>query len=489
MARSLWVKLMGAFALVILVGTGLVVVLVSQATQGQFELYVTQSGRQWALWLAPTLADFYARSGAWGGVEAVLQNPWASTTPGGMSDGMMDGGMNGMDEWGSDRDMMPVGNGWLASGSRLVLADAAAQVVADTAGTLNGAKLQPDDIARGVPIVSGGRTVGTLIVTPDSQPATPAAEYLAAVNRSVVWAGLAAGVVALVLGSFLFFQIIRPLRSLSAAAHGIAQGDLSQRAWVGSQDDVGQVALTFNHMADALQRFSAERRQLFADVAHELRTPLAVIQSNLEAMLDGVLPASPEELASLHLETRLLNRVISDLRTLTLAEAGQLRLEKQWVVPGLVLQQVVERLRLRAEEKAITLETHLAEGVPQILADPQRLTQIITNLVDNALRYTPAGTRITLAARPGPGALELTVEDDGPGIPPAELPHVFDRFWRAEKSRNRATGGSGLGLAIVKHLVEAHGGQIHVSSWSGQGTHFCILLPTDDGRSLARSAG
>ncbi len=379
--------------------------------------------------------------------------------------------------------MMPEGDGWLASGSRLVLADATGQVVADTAGTLMGSALPPDDIERGVPIVSGGRTVGTLIATPYSQPATPAADYLAAVNRSVIWAGLAAGGVALMLGSFLFFQIIRPLRSLSAAAHSMAQGDLSQRAWVGAQDDIGQVALTFNHMADAVQRFSVERRQLLADVAHELRTPLAVIQGNLEAMLDGVLPASPEELASLHQETRLLHRIIDDLRTVSLAEAGQLRLEKQWIDPGLVLQQVAERLRLRADDKAIRLETNFAWGLPQILADPQRLTQILTNLVDNALRYAPAGTRVELAAQPRPGSLELTVQDDGPGIPAAELPHVFDRFWRAEKSRNRATGGSGLGLAIVKHLVEAHGGHIQVSSQIGAGTRFSIRLPGDTPRS------
>ena len=292
-----------------------------------------------------------------------------------------------------------------------------------------------------------------------------------------MWAGLAAGAVALVLGSILFFQIIRPLRSLSAAARGIAQGDLSQRAWVGDKDEVGQVALTFNQMAETLQRYAVERRNMIADIAHELRTPLSVVQSNLEAMLDGVLSATPEELASLHQETLLLNRLIADLRTLSLAEAGQLRLEKQTVDLAALTRQVSDRLRLRAEEKNILLETNVSGELLEIQADPERLTQVVTNLVDNALRYTPTGTRVTMAARRLPDAVELTVGDNGPGIPVDELPHVFDRFWRAEKSRNRATGGSGLGLAIVKQLVEAHGGRVWVESPVGGGTQFRIQLP------------
>ncbi len=477
MTRSLWIKLMGAFALVIVVGTGLVVVLVSRATTSQFELYVTQSGQQWAARLAPTLAGYYAQTGAWTGVEAVLQDPGTVTGSGRtswMGNGMgMGGSMGG---WQPETSMMDAGM-WGAFGSRLVLADAQAQVVADTANTLVGTRLLVDDIALGTPITVQNQRVGTLLVTPFSAPATPAGDYLSAVNGSVVWASLAAGVVALVLGSVLFFQIVRPLRSLSAAARGIGQGDLSQRAWVGDQDEVGQVALTFNQMAETLQRYAAERRNMIADIAHELRTPLAVVQSNLEAMLDGVLPASPEELASLHQETLLLNRLIADLRTLSLAEAGQLHLDKKPVSLDALLQGVVERMRLRAGERQMILETRMGAGLPPISADAERLGQALTNLIDNALRYTPAGTRITVAAHSAPGGVEVDVVDDGPGIPPDEIPHVFDRFWRGEKSRNRATGGSGLGLAIVKQLVEAHGGQVRVDSTAGAGTRFSLYLP------------
>lgn len=480
--RSLWLKLIGAFALVILVGTGAVVFLVSHATTGQFELYVTQTGRQWAAALAPGLSSYYARFGSWKGVEAVLQNPWAyGATSSGMSEGEWMGGMgNGMmgdmGGWQSESGMM-MDNMWTAVGNRLVLVNAEGVVVADTAGALLGTQLHGDDLARGMPITTGERRVGTLIVTPFDAPATPASDFLGAINRSVLWAGVTAGGVALVIGSALFLQIVRPLRSLAGAARGIEQGDLSQRAWVGDQDEVGQVALTFNQMAEALQRYAAERRNMIADIAHELRTPLSVVQSNLEAMLDGVLPATPEELASLHQETLLLNRLITDLRTLSLAETGQLHLEKQSVDPGELIQYVIERMTPRAEEKKISLEADTLDTLPEIQADSERLTQVITNLVDNALRYTPSGTHVTLGARSMPGGVELSVADTGSGIPPEDLPHIFDRFWRAEKSRNRTLGGSGLGLAIVKQLVEAHGGHIQVESQLGAGTHFVIQLP------------
>jgi signal transduction histidine kinase len=294
-------------------------------------------------------------------------------------------------------------------------------------------------------------------------------------------AGFAAGLVALFLGSLLFFRIIRPLRSLAAAAHGIAQGDLDKRAWVGDDDEVGKVALTFNQMAETLQRYSKERQNMIADIAHELRTPLAVIQSNLEGMIDGVLPSSPDELVSLHQEALLLNRLIGDLRTLSLAETGQLNLEKQATDLGKLVQRVVDRLSLRAEEKKISIKTELAEDLPIIQADPERMRQVITNLVDNALRYTPAGTIITVAAHLSSGNIEMSVSDDGPGISPEDIPNVFDRFWRAEKSRSRVTGGSGLGLAIVKQLIEAHGGNISVvSEGLTKGTAFKLILPINE---------
>lgn len=481
MWRTLWVKLMGAFALVILAGTGLVVLLVSRTTTGQFELYVTRSGQLWAAQLAPTLATYYSRSGSWKGVEAVLSDPWVDMTADqGAGDGWMgDMGMMGDRGSGSPGSTTMMGGMWATLGSRLILADGGSVVVADTAGGLTGTRLPAENLSRGTPIVLGGQTVGTLIVTPFATPATPAGDFLGAVNRAVLWAGLGAGALALVIGSVLFYEIVRPLRSLAAAARGIAEGDLQRRAQTGGRDEVGQVGRAFNQMAETLQRYSLERRNMTADIAHELRTPLSVIQSNLEAMLDGVLPASLDELAALHQETLLLNRLIGDLRTLSLAEAGQLHLELKPVDAAELVQQVTERLRLRAMEKQVTLQAIANRRLPVVQGDPERLAQALGNLVDNALRHTPAGTRVTVEARSAMGGLELAVTDDGPGISAEDLPHLFDRFWRAEKSRNRAMGGSGLGLAIVKQLAEAHGGQVRVVSPTdpGHGTCFSLWLP------------
>lgn len=476
--HSLWLKLIGAFALIIVIGTGLVVILVSQTTAGQFELYITRTGQQWATHLAPVLASYYARTGTWKGVEAVLRNPWSSGASNDrmMHDGMM-GGDRGWTEQGGMRDSDMMSDMWAWSGDRLILVQADGTVVADTANTLVGSRLPADAVAKGTPILLGERTIGTLIVTPLAAPATPASDFLGAVNRSALLSGLAAGIVAIGLGSLLFIQIIRPLRRLSAAALAIAGGDLSQRVHVRGRDEIGQVALTFNQMAEHLQRYAVERQNMIGDIAHELRTPLSVIQSNLEAMLDGVLPTTSEELSSLHQETLLLNRLITDLRTLSLAEAGQLHLDKHLIDLDPLVKQVVDRMRLRAEEKNMVLETHIAGELPQVQADPERLMQVITNLLDNALRYNPIGAHVTVGACASGNSVELSVCDNGTGVSPEDLPHLFERFWRAEKSRNRATGGSGLGLAIVKQLVEAHHGQVSVDTQPGVGTRFTVQIP------------
>jgi two-component system OmpR family sensor kinase/two-component system sensor histidine kinase BaeS len=495
--RSLWIKLIGAFALVILVGIGVMVLLANQATIGQFELYVTQTGQQWANQLAPVLSNYFAQTGSWDGVEKLLLQPTAygvTSTSGssgndgcmdGMSGGGMMGDMGGMmdsnwENWGSedwcqdDQWMMDM---WTSTGNRLVLVDENWVIVADTANVLEGTRLQADDIARGTSIILQGKQVGTIIVTPFNSPATPAGDFLSSVSSSVLWAGIAAGIVALVMGSLLFFQITRPLRSLSDAALSIANGDLHQRAWAGNKDEIGQVARTFNLMADKLQSYEAERQNMTADIAHELRTPLSVIQGNLEAMLDNVLPSSAKELALLHQETIFLNRLISDLRTLSLADAGQLNLHKYPIVLTELVDQVVDRLQLRIDEKEIDLWINIPTSLPVIQVDPERLSQVLTNLLDNVLRYTPSGTRVEIEADNTPESIRVKISDNGPGISNDELPKLFDRFWRAEKSRNRTTGGSGLGLAIVKQLITAHGGQVWAENLPGRGAQFCFTLP------------
>lgn len=484
MMRSLWLKLMGAFLLVVVVGGGIDTYLVSRSTQTQFSQYIDQNGRVFAQQLAPTLAQYYSRQGNWQGVENLLNNPWGTSM---MNDGM---GMMGEDNWGMWQegngmemggDMMgSASNPWNMMGVRLLLADAQGTIIADSAAQDVGKSLSSADLAAGVPVIAGNQQVGTLLPVYASPNATsPAGEFVSSVNRSTWWAGIIAVVVALLLGSLLFFHIVAPIQRLTSAAQKIAAGDLHQRIPTQAQDEIGTLATAFNQMADSLAQHEELRRNLIADVAHELRTPLTVIQGNLEAMLDGVLPASPQEIATLRDEAALLTRLVSDLRLLSLAEAGQLKLERVKIDPAELIMRAVEPFRLQAQSSQIELALELAPNLPSISVDADRIAQVIRNLLSNALRHTPAGGRVTVTCRNDKTqSLLITVSDTGEGIPPDDLPFVFDRFYRADKSRSRASGGSGIGLAIVKQLVEAHGGKVRAESQSGQGTTFGFTLPS-----------
>lgn len=298
------------------------------------------------------------------------------------------------------------------------------------------------------------------------------------------------------MGSVLFFQITAPVRKLKAAAQAIATGDLSQRVQVQTRDELGDLAMTFNYMAESLSRAESQRRQMVADVAHELRTPLSVMQANLEAMQDGVLPLDAEEIASLHEETVLLSRLVADLHLLSMAEAGQLKLERVEVEPGELVRRAAERLNHSTQERGVTLLIETSPALPPVRADADRISQVVGNLISNSLRYTGSGGSITVKAEARSGQhpanspqrvaeVLVSVTDTGSGIPEADLPHIFDRFYRADKSRTRASGGSGLGLAIVKYIVEAHGGKIWAESPvrnvvhpESRGTRISFTLPT-----------
>jgi signal transduction histidine kinase len=489
--RSLWFRLIGAFALVIFIGVVANSVLIDRATGGQFSRYVTQSGKTVAQRLAPVLADEYAQDGGWQNAEAWLEStpqpgvvapgvgphmggmmgrgPAASGSAGGVTQHMMMSGVSG--------DM------WATMGVRLMLADESGVVVADTLGSFKGTSLKPSDLTAGTPVVVAGRQVGTLLaVLPDVNVVTPASDFLHSVNRSTWLASVAAGVLALVLGMLLFRQIVAPIRALTRASERIAAGQLDQRVMVTSKDELGQLGAAFNQMADALARDRELQRNMIADVAHELRTPLTAIQGNLEAILDGVLPMSAQEVSILHDETLLLARLVADLRLLSLAESGQLKLELAPLDVADLAGRVVERMRPQAEGGGVELAVEAASGLPKVEADGDRITQVISNLVGNGLRHTPPGGRVTVSVAQGPaGGAVVSVTDSGSGIAAEDLPHVFDRFYRADRSRNRASGGSGLGLAIVKQLVEAHGGDVRVASEPGRETRFSFTLPASVG--------
>ncbi len=352
--------------------------------------------------------------------------------------------------------------------------------------------------------------------------------FISAVNRSLLLAAGAAGVVALLLTAALSRRILGPVEALTAAARQMEKGDLSQRVTVRSQDEIGELGRAFNAMADGLARIEQLRRHMVTDVAHELRTPLTNIRGYLEALRDGVARPDGPLIDSLHEEALLLNCLIDDLQDLALAEAGQLRLVRRPVALGPLVEGAVGALRPVLAERGLTIAVDLPADLPCADADAARVGQVLRNLLNNAITHTPPGGSITIAVTTdhrllttaqnqeprsenqelasdslpltrspsvvGPFAeyslsgneglkgrgrvsVVVKVSDTGPGIAAEHLPHIFERFYRADQARARATGGAGLGLTIVKQLVEAHGGRVWVESAPGQGSTFAFTLP------------
>ncbi len=328
-----------------------------------------------------------------------------------------------------------------------------------------------------------GRTRAMLFGVPAFESkGGPAAPYVRSVNQWMVGAVAAAALLALLVTWLLSRRIVGPVEALTGAVRRMEHGDWNARVAVRSRDEIGELSRAFNAMAESLAQNETLRRQMVSDVAHELRTPLTNIRAQLEAIEDGIVPADKETIGSLHEEALLLARLIEDLQELSAAEAGRLRLERVAVEPGDALEAAASAFRARADAAGITLDVEAhADPLPAVSADPGRLAQVFRNLLANALTHTPRGGRVVLGAAPEPGgtagAVRFEVRDTGEGIAPDHLPHLFDRFYRADPSRSRATGGAGLGLAIVRHLVEAHGGAITVSSEPGSGTVVAFTIP------------
>jgi signal transduction histidine kinase len=274
-----------------------------------------------------------------------------------------------------------------------------------------------------------------------------------------------------------FRRLLVPLSDLVSAADAVATGDLSVRVEEAGRGGLERLAHAFNHMTAELELADRRRRNLTADVAHELRTPLHIIQGNLEGVLDGVYEPTPTHIEATLAETRQLARLIEDLRVLSLAEAGELPLAVEAVDIRDLLSDVQTSFSGQAEVAGIDLRVETPAERLTVRGDAGRLDQVFSNLVANALRYTPVGGEIVLAVRSLPDAVEIVVRDTGQGIPAEEQPYVFDRFWRGDAARARSTGSSGLGLAIAKQLVRAHKGTIEVASTAGEGTRFTVTLP------------
>lgn len=451
----LWLKFLLATAAILLiclfVAGGLAGILIRRA----FDRFAIAQESANLQRIVPALVNYYEINGSWNGVERLLTGRRA-----GQGQGMGQG---------------------MGAGMRLLLLDTNRRIILDSQNELTGQAAPPALWQAGLPIVVESQEVGRLAsgaALSEAQKRTVLeSTFLKSMSWVLVVAGIVGGIAAAAVATLLALQITAPARDLTHAARRIASGDLAHRITIHSRDELGEVGTAFNDMAATLGRQEELRRQLVADVAHELRTPLSVMQVEIESLQDGLADPSPETIASLGEEVALLSRLVEDLRLLSLMDAGQLHLQFQPVVPAEAAQKVIQQVATAAERKGIALEIAMPAGLPATRADPDRLQQVLLNLLHNALRHTPAGGTVRLSAYAEGEFLHLQIADTGEGIAPEELPQIFDRFYRTDTSRARSSGGTGLGLSIVRGLVEAMGGQIWAESAVGTGTKVHFTLP------------
>lgn len=337
-----------------------------------------------------------------------------------------------------------------------------------------GEKIRQGDLDRGIPIEMNGQIVGTVISTGQPLVRQPIDQkYVDRINQAFWVAGIGGAILALIVGLLLARSLTRPVRDLTTATRAMAQGKLEQRVTVRSQDELGELAESFNQMSADLSRANQSRRQMTADIAHDLRNPLTVIGGYLESLKDGKLPATPERFETMQSEVRNLQHLVDDLRILSLADAGELSIQKQSVTARELLEQTAAAYQYQALEKGIVIHVEVETDLPDIQVDLERMEQVLGNLVSNALRYTNEGEKILLSANRSDGNIILCVADNGCGIAPDVLPHIFERSYRGDSSRSG--NESGLGLSIARSIVELHGGRIRAES-NGDGSKFFITF-------------
>ncbi|MCS7259853.1 MAG: ATP-binding protein [Anaerolineae bacterium] len=460
--RSLTFKLVLAFMVVSIVGVMLSTLFARWVILREFDRLVAERAENT---FVAEVQSYYEVTGSWQGVEIFLHNrmPMFLSSTGRK---MMH---RQMVRCGRMCEMMP---------SVFALADRDGVVVVPAGPYQAGERVDMDVLRRGIQITVDGRVVGTVLPTglpPEMAPRE--VRYLSRINYASFMATSIAMAIALVLGVFLARRLSQPLRELTTATRAMARGELEQRVPVRSHDELGELAAAFNQMSADLARAHQMRRQMTADIAHELRTPLTVMVGYLEALRDGVLKPTPERFEAMYQEARHLERLVEDLRTLSLADAGELSLNREKVSPRLVLEQAATIYRHQAEQRGISLEVALGDSLPDIYVDPDRIAQVLGNLISNAIRYTPSGGCITMSAACEADKVVLRVQDTGSGIAPEDLPYVFDRFYRGNRAPQSSGGESGLGLAIARSIVEAHGGSIAVTSAPDHGSTFTVTLP------------
>jgi two-component system, OmpR family, sensor kinase len=471
--NRLWFRITLALVGVTLLSVVALTVVAQINTTTQFTQLVDRQRAIAQSSLIDALGEHYTATGSWAGADALLNAAMPNFPRAGFGP-----------QQGPPADGPGSGVRRGRGATSFLLVDAASKTVArGGAQTLTGT-LSAEQLAAALPIEVNAQVVGRLIVTsPESSLLSEAQQVvLSQLRRYGIVAALIVSAVAIAVGVLISRALTAPLAQLAASAQALSNRRWDARAGVQGAQEIAEVAQAFNHMADSLQQAEVNRRNLTADIAHELRTPLTVIQGNLRAMLDEVYPVDRTEIATIYDETRLLSRLVDDLRLLALAEAGQLNLQPKPEVLQDLLTAAGAQFQIAAEGQDVRLDVQIPVDAVRVLADADRAAQVLRNLISNALRHTPAGGAITLAATIEDRFARVRVSDTGEGIPADALPHIFDRFYRADPSRTRGgagrpASGSGLGLAIVQSLVQTMGGQVGAESNLGKGSTLWFTLP------------
>ncbi len=443
--RSLLFRLIASFSVVIMVALLAVFVFTSWSTAAEFERFTEHVDAQRADDLRSALTRYYASAGDWTGVQPYVKH------------------ISHMWDW------------------HIIVTDAEGTVVADSAeellGKRYGAAREPGSI---VSSFGDRQPFGVIYIEPQSPPGTERALLAVTLDRIgyfLLFGLLVALAASVALAWFLSRRILAPVDSLRNAVQRLGAGDLTQRVEVQDRSELGELAVAFNAMASALQHANHVQRQMIADIAHELRTPLSNIRGYIEAVRDRVIEPDEETVATLDAEALLLSRLVDDLQELSIVETGQMAFDTQPEDLSELLRHGLDATAAGADACGIHLKLQIPDALPLVAIDYHRISQVLRNLLDNALAHTGKGGSITVAAAARGNFIEVSVSDTGQGIDADDLPYIFDRFYRADRSRTRATGGSGLGLTVSKGLVEAHGGTISVKSTVGQGSRFFFTVP------------
>ncbi|MDD2554529.1 MAG: ATP-binding protein [Desulfotomaculaceae bacterium] len=464
----LGVKISFSMVALALLATLIAAYLSGIAIRSSFDLYVDRNLSYRLDRIGVALAGYYLENKGWTGVQAVFDSLQLKGSGYGYHGGQEGAGIGRRSM--SAEMMIGPGNG------DVLLLDADDIVVAATDVALLGRAVSAFSIGQSLLIEANGVAAGKLVVV-NQQKGFLENEFISSLNKAILWAAVFAAIVALILSMFVSKHLTRPLAMLTTAAGRLAGREFGCRVPVVTGDEIGELAQSFNFMADNIERNERLRRNLIADTAHELRTPLSILRGNLESLQEGIIKPSPEIIISLHDEVMRISRLVNELQDLSLADAGELRLNRRSVSADELVEKASLLFSSEAKQENVNFLVDVQPGMPQIYGDPDRIVQVMLNFLKNALFYTEPGGIVKLSAFIKDDQGIFSVQDTGLGMAPEEMAHVFERFYRSEQSRHRAGGGTGLGLAIAKGIVEAHDGEIWAESKVNEGSKFSFSVP------------